>query len=89
MTRMKFSIGLLAGLLLGMVAAVVLSGSYATPRALAQAQQLPAASQRYRISAWGSDVGRHGAYVLDTQSGKVWHISESAKPELVGTAGAD
>jgi hypothetical protein len=89
MTRMKFSIGLLAGLLLGMVAAVVLSGSYATPRALAQAQQPPAAPQRYRISAWSSGPAFHGAYVLDTQSGKVWHIVERGKPELIGTAGAD
>jgi hypothetical protein len=54
MTRIKISIGILAGLFLAMVAAVVLSGSYATPRALAQAQQPAAASHRYRISAWGS-----------------------------------
>jgi hypothetical protein len=86
---MKFSIGLLAGLLLGFVAAIVLLGGYATPRALAQAQQSPAVSQRYRISAWANGPGLYGAYVLDAQSGKVWQIIQRGKPELIGTAGAD
>jgi hypothetical protein len=97
---MKFSIGLLAGLLSGLVAAFVLSGNPAASRAMAQAQQPPAAAQRYQLSAWaypagsvgnnlGGDQARHGAYILDTQSGKVWQIIDRGKPELIGTAGAD
>jgi hypothetical protein len=100
MTKNKLSIGLLAGLLLGMVAAFVLSGNPNASRAKAQAQQPPAAAQRYQISAWahaagsvgpgsGGSQANHGAYILDTQSGKVWEIIGNGKPGLIGTVGAD
>src|SRR5262245_891013 len=100
MTKNKFSIGLFAGLLLGMVAAFVLSGNSKASRAMAQAQQAPAVAQRYQLAAWahpagsvgnnlGGDQARHGAYILDTQSGKVWQIIEGVKPQLVGSVGAD
>jgi hypothetical protein len=52
--------------------------------------------QRYQISAWSRpaatrDTGgfiapTNGAYILDTQSGKVWLISEGEKPKLLGSA---
>jgi hypothetical protein len=99
MTRKNFSIGLLAGLLLGIVAAFVLSGNPNASRAMAQAQQPTAAAQRYQLSAWAHPAGSvansggsqasHGAYILDTQSGKVWQVIERGKPELIGTAGAE
>jgi hypothetical protein len=98
MTRKNFSVGLVAGLLAGAVAAFVLSGSYAASRAMGQAQpQKPLSSvQRYQLAAWAHPAGSvgpqsggtqamHGAYVLDTQSGKVWQIREGGKPELLGS----
>jgi hypothetical protein len=29
----------------------------------------------------------HGAYVLDTQGGKVWQFKEGGRPELLGHVG--
>src|SRR5215470_11697026 len=95
MSKNQFSIGLLAGLLLGMVAAFVLSGNSNASRAMAQAQQPPTTAQRYQLAAWAFPAGSvgpqgggtqamHGAYVLDTQGGKVWQIREGGKPELLG-----
>ena len=100
MTKNKFSIGLLAGLLLGMAAAFVLSGNPNASRAMAQAQQPTAAAQRYQLAAWahpagsagnnlGGDQAGHGAYVLDTQSGRVWQIIAGRKPAPIGSAGGD
>ena len=92
MTKMKFSIGILAGLLLSLFASFVLTGNPNASRAMAQAQQPPqqppAAAPRYQLSAWGSHATR-GAYILDTQSGKVWQIIEGGQPNLIGTAGAE
>jgi hypothetical protein len=31
----------------------------------------------------------HGAYILDTQSGKVWQIREGGKPEPLGSVEGD
>jgi hypothetical protein len=89
---------LFAGLLSGVVAAFVLSGAYSTSRAMGQAQpQKPLSSvQRYQLAAWAHPAGSagpnsggtqamHGAYVLDTQGGKVWQITDGGKPELLGS----
>lgn len=97
MMRNRFPVGLFAGLLVGTLSAVLLSGGYATPRAIAQArtQQPTATTQRFQISAWAHPAGTysntgvgsnamHGAYVLDTQTGKVWQIKEGGKPEPIG-----
>ena len=95
MMRNKLPIGLFAGLLVGTLSAVLLSGGYATPRAIAQAQQPTATTRRFQISAWAHPAGTHtitgggsnamhGAYVLDTQTGKVWRIREGGKPEPIG-----
>jgi hypothetical protein len=40
---------------------------------------------RYQISAFAGQVG-HGAYVIDTQTGKVWEIVGRQAPESVGKA---
>jgi hypothetical protein len=98
MTTKNFFIGLLAGLLSGVVAAFVLSGGYAASRAMGQAQpqKPPPSVQRYQLAAWAHPAGSigpngggtqamHGAYVLDTQGGKVWQITEGGKPELLGS----
>jgi hypothetical protein len=52
--------------------------------------QAPAAAvaPRYQIDAWNTNLG-HGAYVLDTQSGEVWHISEAGRPKKLGKAGPE
>ena len=85
MPRRNLFVGFWAGLIAGVIIAIALSGGHATPRATAQAQpqQPPVAVQRYQIFAWAHPAGStgpggvgtaalHGAYVLDTQSGKVW-----------------
>ncbi len=90
MTRKTFSLGLLTGLIVGVVAAVGFSGGHATPRALAQAQPQPSADPRfYLISAWahpGSPGGApaHGAYVLDAASGEVFLIEGAKAPQSIG-----
>lgn len=82
MTTRTFSIGFAAGLVVGVVLAVALSAGSALPRATAQAQG-PASANSYSVSAWShpgaSGVGgpQHGAYVVDTRSGKVWSVQSS------------
>ena len=96
MTGRNFSIGISAGLLLGSLSVIWLSG-VVNPRVMAQGQaQQPAATQRYQLAAWaypgksgGNSDGSayqpsHGAYILDTQSGKVWQIRAGGKLESVG-----
>jgi RNA polymerase sigma factor (sigma-70 family) len=76
--------GLLAGLVLGTALAAVFS---ATPPAMAQAQP-PPAMQRYQIATWVHSAGAmpasHGAYILDTQTGQVWHVEKETKPKPLG-----
>jgi hypothetical protein len=58
-----------------------------------------AAAPRYQIAAWAhpaafgsgghSSGSSHGAYVLDTQSGEVWHISEAGRPKKIGKVVAE
>ena len=40
---------------------------------------------RYQISAYGSPSG-HGCYVVDTMSGKTWHIANGQPPEVVASS---
>lgn len=86
----------LAGLLLGAASIIGLTGTVIPQRALAQAQQ-PPVGPRYQIAAWAyparsiqssdsSNQPSHGAYILDTQSGKVWQVIEGGKPEPIGDA---
>ena len=47
-----------------------------TPTAAAQ-QSAAVSAARFQISAFPGDQGRsgqHGAYVIDTMSGKVWYV---------------
>ena len=102
MTRKNTSIGFLAGLFLGVVAAVLLPGRYITPPAMAQAQpQQPpaAATQRYQVSAWahpgafgptgGSQPAEHGAYIIDSLTGEVFLIEGSRAPKAIGRVPTD
>ncbi len=97
MTRKTFSLVFLTGLIVGAVAAIMFSGDYATPRALAQVQpQTPhAGSQRYQISAWAyppdphGTAASHGAYVLDSRSGEVFLIDGSRAPKSIGRVPTD
>ena len=46
----------------------------------------PAGTPRFQISAFSSTLGNnvvHGAYVIDTTSGKVWQVRSGGKPEVV------
>ena len=59
--------------------------------ASAQAQAKIAAEQRFQISAWGYAIGQHntgsnsGAYILDTQSGRVWFVDSRSEPRDIGS----
>jgi hypothetical protein len=97
MPKRNLVLGFWAGLIVGVIFTIALSVGLALPRAAAQAQpkEPTATVQRYQVSAWaypalptgpggGGSSAMHGAYVLDTQSGKLWRIREDAKPEPVG-----
>jgi hypothetical protein len=97
MPRRSLFVGFWVGLIAGVITTITLLGSHAAPRAAAQglAQQPPAPVQRYQLSTWAYPAGSigttgsgsmaaHGAYVLDTQTGKVWQIREEGKPQLIG-----
>jgi hypothetical protein len=97
MTGKNFSIGILTGLLLGSLSVIWLSG-VVNPRVMAQAPaQQSAATQRYQLTSWahgGRSSGGNsdnsgnqpsfGAYILDTQSGKVWGVMGHERPKLLG-----
>jgi predicted DNA-binding protein (UPF0251 family) len=81
--------GLLAGLVLGTALASVFS---ATPLAMGQSQPQPLpvrpATPHFQIAAWahpsGAGPASHGAYILDTLSGKVWEVREGQAPKSLG-----
>ncbi|MBP3957053.1 hypothetical protein J8F10_17435 [Gemmata sp. G18] len=60
----------------------------ATPPRVATAAPAPAGPVgRYQISAWGNDnrgTPNNGAYVIDTQTGDVFHVDQSTKPRHLG-----
>ena len=84
MSRGNLLLGFGAGLLSGLLGAVVLMGGQAAPRAFAQVP--PQAAPRFSISAWAYPASElsHGAYILDTQSGQVWLIYRDGKPSPIG-----
>jgi hypothetical protein len=45
----------------------------------------PLPTQRYQISSFAGQAG-HGAYVIDTRTGKVWEIVGRQAPESIGKA---
>jgi hypothetical protein len=83
MTRWNTFVGFAAGLLVGAMATLALTGDHAVPSAFAQAEQqvgqaagLHVGCPRYQISAVGS-VSAPGALIIDTQTGVVWrHLNE-------------
>src|SRR4051794_36514144 len=101
MSRKNLFVGLWTGLAVGVVTALAFSGAPAVPRAMAQDQpQLSPAVQRYQMSAWafpagslganlGGSAASYGAYILDTQSGKVWLVKEGSKPQELGEPGSN
>jgi hypothetical protein len=38
---------------------------------------------RYQVSAYGSPSG-HGCYIVDTMTGRTWHINNGQPPQVVG-----
>ena len=92
-----FSTGLLAGLLFGVIAAYMFSGGSAhvpcgrrgsKPRARFGPATLHDCHLGVPVGAHGPNYGthsEHGAYVLDTRSGKVWQIKDDGKPQLLGS----
>ena len=102
MTRKNVSIGFVAGLIAGLVAAFLLSGVPTVRKVMAQGYRreqhqppLQPMGERYRISTWAYPAGsigtqgsgsqaQHGAYVLDSWTGKVWEIRENGKPQSLG-----
>jgi hypothetical protein len=87
-------VGFGAGLVAGVVATIALSGGQEIPRAMAQDPQ-PAASHRYLMQSWAypaavspttSYAPGSGAYILDTQSGKVWVSKEGGRLQSIGEA---
>jgi hypothetical protein len=98
MVKSAVSPGFWAGLIVGVVAVAAFSVSYALPRAMAQARNQEVttarprgpAANRYQVSAWSYPSGTgfgalHGAYILDTQDGKVWLVVSDQKPRPIGT----
>lgn len=91
---MMFGCGGLVG---AVVVAIVLSTS-ATPQAVAQPPK--AGESHYQISSWAypaayeggmrngrSTVGSHGAYIVNTQSGEIYVVTEEGKPSPLGKVG--
>jgi hypothetical protein len=85
-------LGFAAGLVAGVVGMIVGAGG-GLPRAMAQAgaRQLldPGPAGRYQISAWahpgnGALLPSHGAYLLDTQTGRMWRIIDDGELRRVG-----
>jgi hypothetical protein len=83
MRRRDIVLGFCAGLVIALVVAVVFLSSHALPRATAQ--EARASAPRYEFKVWaypGSSGERgpfppsHGAYVLDTATGKLWQTTD-------------
>jgi hypothetical protein len=82
-----------AGLLVGLVMAFLWPFGHAVSKAAAQGDK--AESPRFQISAFGypGTVGgpklldpNSGAYIVDTQDGRVWRVVGDGKPKLLGKA---
>jgi hypothetical protein len=46
---------------------------------------LPGLLGRYQVSAYGSPSG-HGCYIVDTMTGRTWHINNGQPPQVVAEA---
>ena len=45
----------------------------------------PGVLGRYQVSAYGSPNG-HGCYIVDTMTGRTWHVSNGQPPQVVSEA---
>jgi hypothetical protein len=72
-----FAAGLLGGYLWG--------GGTATPVHAQQPGQA-AAPGRYWATSWGTHLG-HGVYVVDTQTGEVFSVTNEDRPKSLGKPG--
>jgi hypothetical protein len=86
-------IGFGMGLVIGLAMAVTLLSDRVMPRALGQAP--PATTPRFQFSTWaypgaaGVNANHdpaHGAFVLDTQTGKLWETQNGSELRSVGQA---
>ena len=87
------------GLLTGVVGMIVMMGGEEVPRAMAQDPAVAplSAPGRFQVAAWaypgamggvgaGSIPSSHGAYILDTQTGKAWQTKDGGALEPIGAA---
>jgi hypothetical protein len=95
----NFCLGFGAGLLAGVVGTMAPMGGRVVSRAMAQdpntTPTVPGRTQRYELSSWAHPAAynaqgninsreEHGAYILDTQTGKVWQVKEGGEPRSLG-----
>jgi len=89
---------LLAGLIVGSLAAAALIHGTAFAEVRAQATPQASAPGRYQVSSFAYGYGyaaagtsgsqsKVGAYVVDTETGDLYLIVEGGKPHLVGRVG--
>jgi len=78
---------------IGLLAGAALSIPLIHPKVAAQAQQPVVQNQRYQMSTWaypsgsaggGGSMSSFGAYIFDSQTGRLWLVREQNKPEPVG-----
>jgi hypothetical protein len=100
MARKQLVAGFVLGVFTTLAVVLVLSGGREMPRAMAQpaeAPPTPGAVGRYLASVWahpgavgaagaGSYQPSHGAYLLDTQTGRVWMIDEGGRSTSIAIA---
>jgi hypothetical protein len=78
---MKVTRSLFAPLLLALGAIAALTVASSTSAQVGGSQ-----NGRFQISAYGSATPggvHHGCYIVDTQTGKVWHALSGGAPEMV------
>lgn len=84
MSRKSLIFGFAAGLLSGLLIAVTFFNARTMPRSSAQ-NAAPVEPLRFQLSAWaypatnGFGPASHGAYLLDTKTGKIWSIERNQK----------
>ncbi len=75
----------LAGVLACLALVVTWFGWLMEP-ATAQGRAKEAATSRFEVSSWATPNSERGAYVVDSQTGDVFFIVETEKPQYLGRA---
>jgi hypothetical protein len=52
------------------------------------ASETPTSAMRYQVSSYGSQAGT-GAFVVDTQTGRVWKVNDFEPPTVVAELGSE